>query len=169
MFQNHYFSWKRLWKFIGIIGWVSLYILAPILVGGVWFFGLGLLGIAYENQKLLIGILGLAGILGFGFWFVYLAIRLTFANFILLESIDLKKSAHAFTKEGLAVTKGKFWQIIGLAIPFVVTIFLLSQIMYNLEQNLGFSLLFQAITFFGLEGISFMIYLSIYHIIKIDQ
>ncbi len=35
--SNPFFDWKRVWKFAGVLGWSSLYVLAPILVGAALF------------------------------------------------------------------------------------------------------------------------------------
>lgn len=35
--SNAFFDWKRVWKFAGVLGWSSLYVLAPILVGAALF------------------------------------------------------------------------------------------------------------------------------------
>lgn len=174
IFSNHFFSWKHLWKCMGVIGWASGYLLIPILIFGVLFIGIaGLSFLVGESTagKILLGGLGFASFLGSAFLFSYYSVRILVVFPALVDTDNMEKKTKVYIDESFALTKDKFWKISGLVAPFLVTVIILSQIFYNIKENalsfVGF--LISILSFVLIEGIMYMVHLSLYRILKNDR
>ena len=91
-FENHYFSWKHIWKFMALISWVGLYLLVPIIGCFIVFLVIGILSIWTESgsfASILLSSVGVISLATAAFAFIYLAVRLVFASFALVESSDM--------------------------------------------------------------------------------
>ncbi|EKD44342.1 MAG: hypothetical protein ACD_71C00173G0002 [uncultured bacterium (gcode 4)] len=168
--DNLYFSWKHIRAYIGILGWISLYLLGPIAVFLIWMLIIGI--IAAFNPGLppfILGSITLVISIGLFIWFVALAIRLAFAYFELLYSENIEKSK-TYTDKSLVTTKGKVWKIILLILPFFLVIWLFAGLIgwgdAFLKAHPIYETLFVIFSFLVFEGLTSMIYLSVYHILK---
>lgn len=119
---NLYFSWQHIRAYIGILGWIALYLLGPVAVFLVCMLIIGI--IAAFNPGLppfILGSISLVVSVVLFIWFVGLAIRLAFAYFELLYSETVEKSK-TYIDKSLILTKGKLWKIILLILPFFIII-----------------------------------------------
>ena len=103
--KNLYFSFKHFKTYIGILGWISLYLLMPIIVVILLAIGFGItirMGILPTN--LVVGIITIALFIGLVGWFIYLALRLIFSYYNLLYSEKIN-TAKSYVNESLRLTK----------------------------------------------------------------
>lgn len=109
--QNLYLSKYHLRKFLGVLGWTSLYVLYPIAAGVSVLFVLFLLThfniLSAENptHTMILGSIALVGFLSCIAWMVVLSIRMSFAYMLLLEKEDAEKPARAFVNESFTLSK----------------------------------------------------------------
>lgn len=109
--KNLYFSKYHLRKFLGILGWTSLYVLYPIAAGVSVLFVLFLLthfNILSADNRTHIAILGTLALIGFLSciaWMVVLSIRMSFGYMLLLGKEDAEKPAREFVNESFALSK----------------------------------------------------------------
>lgn len=124
--KNLYFSGKHFRAYIGILGWMSLYLLAPIMTGLILVIPFGIL--AKTSLGLSVFVVGGISMMFFFallVWFIYLAIRLIFSYYILLYSEEVNR-AKVYIDESFHLTKQKVWKIIFLILPFIVMIGLIA-------------------------------------------
>lgn len=126
--KNLYFSGKHFRAYIGILGWIGLYLLAPIMVGIILIIPFGLLARASIGlSPFIAGVISLVFFIGLLIWFTYLVIRMIFAYCILLYSDEVLK-AKIYICESFRMTKKKVWKILFLLLPFLVVIGILGTI-----------------------------------------
>ena len=107
---------------MGIIGWISLYLLVPLFIGIILMITYSSILTMYTGRYApFIFIIFLVMAVGLFIWFVYLYIRLAFSYYILLYSENIGK-AKTYVHESLRMTKKKVWKIILLSLPFVIII-----------------------------------------------
>lgn len=120
--KNLYFSGKHFRAYMGILGWISLYLLAPIIVGIVLIIPFGIFAkMSLGLSTLVIGGISLIIFIALLVWFIHLAIRLAFSYYILLYSEEVMK-AKIYIDESFQLTKKKVWKIIFLILPFIIII-----------------------------------------------
>ena len=170
-FSNHYFSWKHIWKYLGMISWVGLYLLLPVLGFGVLFLILGALSLWFGGNSIsnvILGSIGLVGILSGVFMFIYLGIRLAFANYALIETSDIDQATKNYIDMSFALTKNKFWRVAGILAPYMIGLIIINQIVVNIQKTSGdiTSIFLGIVSFLLLDGIIYMVYYSLYRILK---
>ncbi|MDD5376692.1 MAG: hypothetical protein PHH16_01105 [Candidatus Gracilibacteria bacterium] len=132
--KNLYFSGKHFRAYTGILGWISLYLLAPILIGIILIVPFGILAkTSLGLSTLVIGGISLMIFIALLVWFLYLAIRLIFSYYILLYSEEVTK-AKVYIDESFRLTKKKVWKIIFLILPFLIVIGILASILQTGEE-----------------------------------
>lgn len=120
--KNDYFSIPHIWKFLGILGWSSLYLMIPIAYG---FVGLGVLmflttGTGIIASKFVTGIIvGILAIIFFSY-FVIIAIRVMFSYMMMLETDALQTSARDLVRRSIRLSQGNIPRIIALFLPFAI-------------------------------------------------
>lgn len=120
--KNLYFSGKYFRAYIGILGWISLYLLAPVITGLVLIVPFGILAkTTLGLSALAVGWVSLMLFIALIVWFLYLAVRLVFSYYILLYSPKVDK-AKTYIRESFRLTRGKVWKIVFLAFPFLLLI-----------------------------------------------
>ncbi|MDD2916625.1 MAG: hypothetical protein PHH70_02135 [Candidatus Gracilibacteria bacterium] len=135
--ENLYFSWKHFRTYMGILGWASLYVLAPIVVCMIFIIPMGLLAKNVPgSMTILVGIVSILVVIALIGWFVSLVIRLTFSSYGLLYDPEVGKTAKWYIDESFRLTKGKVWKIVFLALPFVFVLGIVAAISQSVEQNL---------------------------------
>lgn len=105
---------------MGILGWMGLYLLAPIVIGIIFIIPFGLL--ARASIRLSPFVAGAISLIFFAvllIWLIYLMIRMMFAYYILLYSKEVTK-AKKYIQESFHITKKKVWKIIFLILPFLI-------------------------------------------------
>ena len=125
--KNDYFNPKLIWKFIGILGWSSVYLLAPLS------FGLGVIvtlfilvqtGALTPTTNLLHGqILGgllMVGGICFFVYFIIVTIRVLFSYMFMLDADALTTPARQLVQKSITLVSGKIAQIILLILPFII-------------------------------------------------
>ncbi len=128
IFKNLFFSRYHLQKFLGILGWTSLYVLPPIVTGITILFVLflathfGLLNPGNQTHSLILGGISLVGFVVCVVWMTLLAIRMTFGYMMLLDKENKAKTARSFVTDSLALTKGKIFKMLFLILPFLAII-----------------------------------------------
>ena len=143
--KNDYFSIPHFWKFLGILGWSSLYLMIPLLCGMV---GLGILMLLTNNgivtSKLTIGTL--VGILAVAFfaYFIFMAIRVMFSYMMMLDSDTLLTPTRTLVKRSIALTKGNVPKIISLVLPFAIAIAFVGAIFQTVKEYRDISVITNA-------------------------
>ncbi len=143
--KNDYFSIPHILKFLGILGWSSLYLMIPLLCGMV---GLGILMLLTNNgiitSKMTIGTL--VGILAVAFfaYFIFMAIRVMFSYIMMLDSDALLTPARTLVKRSIALTKGNIPKIISLVLPFAIAIAMTGAIFQTVKEYRDISVITQA-------------------------
>jgi len=170
-FENHFFSWKHIWKYCGVIGWTGLYLLIPIFGFFILFVVVGIASIWVEAESVVSYILsgiGILGIIATICGFLYYLIRLVFATYALVETKDMSLNAKTYTDESFSLTKNNFWKTLGLLAPFIIGFVIISQIILSIQENSNsaISVLLGIVSFLCLDGLIYMIYYSVYHILK---
>lgn len=128
IFRNEYWNLPRIWKFIGVLSWSSLYLLAPLVCGLV---GMGILmylttGSGMLTSNFFIGfILGLLGVT-FVAYFTYVAIRVMFSYINLMADDALRTPALELVKRSVRLASGKVLRIVGLVLPYTILVALVS-------------------------------------------
>jgi hypothetical protein len=113
---------------MGILGWIGLYLLAPIMIGLILIIPFGMLAnISLGISTFVAGAISLIFFIGLTIWFFYLVIRIIFAYYILLYSDEVLK-AKTYIDESFRITKKQVWKIIFLIVPFLVVIGILGTI-----------------------------------------
>ncbi|NDK19304.1 hypothetical protein GW819_00505 [Candidatus Gracilibacteria bacterium] len=134
--KNLYFSGKHFRAYIGILGWIGLYLLIPIVVGFILIVPFAIFAkISLGLSPFLIGGIALVLFLIVLVWFIYLAIRLAFSYYALLYSKEIHK-AKTYIDESFRLTKKKVWKIIFMILPFLVVIGLIAGIMQTVEDSI---------------------------------
>ena len=125
--KNDYFNPKLIWKFIGVLGWSGVYLLAPLAFGlgvVVILFVLFQAGILTPTTNLLHGqILGgllMVGGICFFIYFVIVTIRVLFSYMFMLDGDVLTTPARQLVQKSIALVSGKIAQIILLILPFII-------------------------------------------------
>ncbi|MDD2487752.1 MAG: hypothetical protein PHS92_05280 [Candidatus Gracilibacteria bacterium] len=172
--DNWYFSFKHMGKYLGVLGWVGLYLLRPLLillVGFLVLFGLSYSGVLSwaqgDSGNIILGVVTFIIFASSLYYFFYLGIRLAFSYIAFIFSRNLNVNSKLYIEESLSVTKGKVWKIIGIGIPFFIIGAMIGDIFALLEtdsQILNFAVSILYFLIFG--GISYMIYMSIYLALK---
>lgn len=135
--KNLYFSGKHFRTYIGILGWISLYLLAPILVGLILIVPFGILAkTTLGLSALVVGWISLILFVALVVWFMHLAIRLTFSYFILLYSEEVVK-AKTYIRESFRLTRGKVWKIVFLILPFLLVLGIIAGLLQTGEEILS--------------------------------
>ena len=143
--KNDYFSIPHILKFLGILGWSSLYLMIPLLCGMV---GLGILMFLTNSglivSKLTIGTL--VGILTIAFfaYFIFMAIRVMFSYIMMLESDALSTPAHTLVKRSIALAKGNIPKIISLVLPFAIGIAICGAALQTIKEYRDISVITKA-------------------------
>lgn len=165
--KNLYFSWKHFRAYIGILGWISLYLLAPITIGIILIIPFGIFAkISLWLSTLAIGVISLVVFIALLVWLLHLMIRLIFSYYVLLYSEKVER-AKTSIDESFRLTKNKVWKIIFLLLPFLIVLVIVASIMQSWIDStwwIYMSVLVVA-SFLVLEGLTSMIYLSVYRII----
>ena len=144
--KNFYFSVKHFRTYMGILGWMSLYLLAPILIGlvliiPIWIIVEMNLGIS----SLVIGGVSLILFVALLIWFIYLAIRLAFSYYVFLYSEDIQ-AAKTYINESFRLTKRKVWKIIFLILPFLIALGVVTTLVQTGESILTENRVYSALT-----------------------
>lgn len=135
--KNLYFSGKHFRTYIGILGWISLYSLAPIVVGFICVVSFWLITMmGFSVPPIVTALASLTLFIILLVWFVYLIIRLIFAYYILLYSEEVMKSKF-YIDESFRLTRKKVWKIISLIFPFLLIIGILASITQTGEELLS--------------------------------
>lgn len=171
--KNLYFSGKHFRAYIGILGWISLYLLAPILVGLSFVIPFGILAkTSFGLSTIVVGSISLVFFIALVVWFLHLGIRLVFSYYTLLYSEEVKKSKDCID-ETFRITRGKVWKIIFLVLPFFLVLIILANILQPGEKMLDgndvLMALFVIFSFLVFEGLGSMIYLSVYKILTKEE
>lgn len=121
---NAYFDRKRLYKFTAALGWSSLYVLTPVVVGLVAFavavIFLSSPDAADESRNLVLGSVTAAIAAASFFAFLYFAIRTGFSTFEILSDDSASETGRAYVRRSMALTKGKTFRIVMLVLPFAI-------------------------------------------------
>lgn len=126
--KNAYFDRRRMGKFLGVFGWVSLYVGIPLLAGLLAF--LAVAGfVAYsgyaEGNAVTDTVLGtlvtviVAATVGTT---AYVTFRTAYSGFFLLAADLPAGSAKSYVAESSAATKSKFWKIVARMLPFILLV-----------------------------------------------
>lgn len=133
---NLYFSWKHFRAYIGILGWISLYLLAPITIGLILIVPFGIFAkMSLGLSTFLVGGVSLTIFIALFVWLIALMIRLIFSSYILLYSEEVAK-AKMYIDESFRLTKRKVWKIIFLIFPFLFTLGVLAGSLQIGEEGL---------------------------------
>jgi hypothetical protein len=125
--RNEYWNLRKIWKYTGVLGWSTLYMLPSLLLGIAILGGLFVCtqtGILTPNTnelhaQILAGI-GLVGGLVFLIMLLVLTIRVLFGYMYMLDADAESSSAHELVRRSLHLTKGGVLRIIALSIPFFI-------------------------------------------------
>ncbi len=132
--KNLYFSGKHFRAYIGILGWMGLYLLAPIMVGIILIIPFGIMAnMSFGLSPFIAGVISLVFFTGLLIWFIYLTIRMIFAYYILLYSDEVLK-AKTYISESFRMTKKKVWKIIFLILPFLIVLGMIGMIIQTGEE-----------------------------------
>lgn len=171
-FQNKFLSLKHMSKYLWILTWVSLYVLIPVLVAFVYILIVFLLWkipfltwIIY-SESIFIWILHIIVFAWIWIYLVNLLIRASFSYIIFINKDDLTIPAKEYVKESLALVKWKVWKVILIWFPFAIISIAFQWIYSNIswESNI-IAYWFNIFDFIVFDGISLMIYLSIFKVI----
>lgn len=121
---NAYFDRKRIWKFTTALGWSSLYVLAPVLVG-LLAFAVGIIFLsdpasADESRNLVLGSVTAAVAVAAFIAFLYFALRTGFSTFEILSDDSASETGRTYVRRSMAFTKGKVLRIVMLVLPFAI-------------------------------------------------
>ncbi len=175
--KNFYFSWKYMWKYLWTLSWVALYMLIPLWIWLLWFIVLAILWffwIINENMTFIENmILWWSTIIFFILlfvFFIYLWVRLTFSYIALLYTKKVVQNTSVYIKESFKISKWKVLKIIWLIVPVTLVIiwvqFLFNKMPFN--WNL-WNFILDLISFFTIEWISYMTYMSVYLLLKKEK
>ncbi|MDD2745273.1 MAG: hypothetical protein PHU93_01930 [Candidatus Gracilibacteria bacterium] len=134
--KNDYLSVRHIWKYLGILGWSSLYLAIPVLFGMV---GAGILMYLTTGSGLLVsqpiigGILFVATLI-FLFFFIKIAVQVMFSYILMLEKDALTTPARELVQKSIALAKGNVLQIIALLLPFAVLVALGGVLLQNIKE-----------------------------------
>ena len=175
--KNWYFSFKHMWKYIGVITWVWLYLLIPfwvLLAGFLVLFWLSyfwaLSTVQWTTWSFALWLISIAIIAISMIYFFYLWIRLAFSYIALVFTDNLNVSTKLYIKESFAVTKWNVWKMIWIWFPFMIINLLIWEVFSLLgtdSQIINFLVSF--IYFLIFWSINFMVYISLYLILKKDS
>lgn len=143
--SNAFFDWKRVWKFAGVLGWSSLYVLAPILVGALFFLVAILLFATNPEEiskNLILGISTLVIVVAALISSAYLAFRTGFATFALLSN-ENPGPAKSFVTESMAISRGKILRIALLFLPFAIAVGFFESLVEKTDLSLSASRMYE--------------------------
>lgn len=134
--KNDYVSIPHIWKFLGILGWSSLYLVIPVLFGlvgaGIMMYlttGSGLL----VSQPIIGGILLVATFI-FLFFFIKIAVQVMFSYILMIEKNAITTPARELVQKSISLAKGNVLQIIALLLPFAVIIAFGGVLLQNIKE-----------------------------------
>lgn len=171
---NEYLNFKLIYKYLWVLARISLYLLIPVavfllyvfMILGLWFISETVKSI-FSSWNLFIQIIHFTIFSSIIIYFLFLAFRMAFAYIALLYTTDLSREAKSYIKESFELTRWKVRKLIWLGIPFVLVSAIISYIFEyiatfgRLSANLSW-----IIEIFTVSWLSFMVYISIYHIFK---
>lgn len=141
--KNRYFDWKTIWKFTTTLGWSSLYVFAPLVIGA-----LVVLGIAFtayfagwtdESITYKTGIVtSITLALTFGF-VIYFAFRTGFATFALLADQGPVSTGREYVRRSMTMTKGKVIHAMLLVIPFSIVVGIGETVLQQIDGSMAVS------------------------------
>ncbi|EKE28373.1 MAG: hypothetical protein ACD_3C00067G0007 [uncultured bacterium (gcode 4)] len=126
--ENHFLSYRLIWKFIWVTSWVSLYLAIPTLLLIILLYlpRLWIFQALLDSKNIIATGLYVISFAAVFIYFIYMCIRVLFTNLTLLNDSDnMARPARSFVLESFLITKWKALKIIGLSIPFfMISIFL---------------------------------------------
>lgn len=171
--KNLYFSWKHFSTYMGILAWILLYMLIPISIGIIFVIPFGMIAeMSTGIYAQIIWIISLLIFIILCVWFFVLTLRLSFSYYVFLysDSEEIKK-AKTYIHESFQITRKKVWKIIFLCLPFFVIIGIMLRFIEIEQANIienpkVFAGLFALFSFLVFNGLTSMIYLAVYQILK---
>ncbi len=171
--SNLYFSKQYFLKYIFTFGWVSLYMLIPVLIllwfliiiRILWYFWFITIYLT-NTQSIVLWISTIIILFFIIILFVYLYIRLAFSYIALIYTKNINDKTKKYIDESFKITKNKILKIITLIIPVMLLIWLISLIKDLLPSYQIIHIIYGIIMFLCLDWVLYMLYVSIYWIIK---
>jgi hypothetical protein len=122
--KNDYFHFPMIWKFLGILGWSSAYLMIPIVYALLGLLVLAALttGSGILTSNAIIGIIAVVGSVLFFGYFVVMAIRVMFAYMTMLEKDVLEVPARELVRRSMRLASGNIPRIIAMFLPFVIVV-----------------------------------------------
>lgn len=140
--SNLFFAWKKVLRFVAVLGWASLYLLAPALVGIVAF-GIAIAtmssGDADPAKNVAMGAVTLAIAVVTALSVAYYAIRTGFSTFVLLADDAGELSGRECVRRSLALTRGKMIRVTLLLLPFVAVVGIADNLLSSLDEKAAVS------------------------------
>jgi hypothetical protein len=158
---------------MGILAWILLYMLIPISIGIIFVIPLGMIAeMSTGIYAQIIWIISLLIFIILCVWFFVLTLRLSFSYYVFLysDSEEIKK-AKTYIHESFQITRKKVWKIIFLCLPFFVIIGIMLRFIEIEQANIienpkVFAGLFAVFSFLVFNGLTSMIYLAVYQILR---
>lgn len=142
---NNYFSLKKLWKYTGILGWVSLYLLIPFLVFILLIIALVFIFGWFDSISLMMqhSIVNIFSIFTFLFFiisavlFFYIIYRTQFAFFSFIDEkyYDTHKKAKYYVKDSISITKS--FKVFGQYILLLISMIVIMAPFFYIEANIS--------------------------------
>lgn len=141
--KNRYFDWKAIWKFTATLGWSSLYVLVPLVIGALVVLGIALVayfsGWSGESITYKTGIVTTVTLaLTFGF-VIYFAFRTGFSTFALLADQGSGATGREYVRRSMAMTKGKVARAVLLVIPFSIVVGIGETVLEQIDASMAVS------------------------------
>lgn len=142
---NNYFSFKKLWKYTGILWWVSIYLLIPFLifilliVALVFIFG-WLDSVSAMMQHSMVNIFSIFTIIFFlisAILFFYIVYRTQFAFFSFIDEkyYDTYKKAKYYVKDSISITKS--YKVFAQYVLLLISMIVIMAPFFYIEANIS--------------------------------
>ena len=97
-----------------------------------------------------------------------MSVRIAFASYALIETSDVNLEAIHYLKESFAITKKKFWKVVYMIFPFLLGIVFIYLVVSQIESTSSdlINYIPNMLTFLLIDGVVYMVYYSVYRILK---
>ncbi len=178
IFQNWFLSWARINKYLSLIWWTSLYFLIPI---GILFLGFIVLVIIsyfwltdiikwFNYWETILWAITFLVIFWNIIYFLLLSMKLSFSfmEFVFTENVNV--NVKLYIKESFNISNWNILKIISLLIPFSMISTLILSLFSFFQSDYNFvNILMTVIYFIAFWFVNFMVYISIFLILKKDR
>jgi len=138
--NNYYFDASKVSTYFGILGWIMIYLLLPIIVLIISFLVLFLIyKFLFVPEMILSAWVFIALVICF-IWFLYLSYRLSFSYLVFLDRDNTaeKQKPKSYVKKSLSLTSWKvFFKFLPIVIIFTILLAPMNIIGASIENNIN--------------------------------